>query len=254
MATRADDRRWRREIVVNARASGVRILGPASFGVIRTSQGLNATLGAATALPGRLTLLSQSGAIVGALLDFARSAGIGFASVAALGAGSDVDVSELLEFALTDVETEGIVLYIETVPAVSCRARAACQLIIVLKSVPAPGNAVARPGIRRGAQARRNRAWRGAAFHGAARISPWDVSRGNRLAIVTSGRGPVAGVDRAAEVSVACELQPTRWRARGLPPVPNRPIARPHASPGLRRGMRALLRRYPASSPPWFCM
>ena len=238
MATRADDRRWRREIVVNARASGVRILGPASFGVIRTSQGLNATLGAATALPGRLTLLSQSGAIVGALLDFARSAGIGFASVVALGAGSDVDVSELLEFALADVETEGIVLYIETVPDArrfmsALRAAARTKPVIVLKS--GRHGAAAPPGTPSpdrvfDAALKRAGTVRVATYtqlFGAARILALGrFPSGNRLAIVTNGRGPgLLAADRAAEVGVALASfsQRTVAALKGLSPSGSKP-------------------------------
>ena len=216
MATAADYRRWRRELVANARASGVRILGPASFGVIRASQGLNATLGAATALPGRLTLLSQSGAIVGALLDFARSAGIGFASVAALGAASDVDISELLEFALADAETEGIVLYIETVPDArrfmsALRAAARTKPVVVLKSgrygaAVAPG--APSPDRVFDAALKRAGTVRVATYtqlFGAARILALGrLPRGNRLAIVTNGRGPgLLAADCAAEAGVA---------------------------------------------------
>src|SRR5260370_8906353 len=76
-------RRWRHDLAERARASGVRVLGPASFGVVRTSLGLNATVGAVAALPGRLSLISQSGAVAVALLDFARTPGIGFASLVA---------------------------------------------------------------------------------------------------------------------------------------------------------------------------
>ena len=99
--------RWRRQLARRARSAGVRMLGPASFGVMRPSLGLNATFGAVDAVPGRLALISQSGAVASALLDFARAAGIGFSSVAALGAAADVDFGEILEFALADAETDG---------------------------------------------------------------------------------------------------------------------------------------------------
>jgi acetyltransferase len=47
----------------------------------------------------------------------ARTARIGFASVISLGAVTDVDFGELLEFALADPETDGILLYLETLRA-----------------------------------------------------------------------------------------------------------------------------------------
>ena len=131
--------RWRREIAKRARIAGVRLLGPASFGIMRPSIGLNATFGAVDALPGRLALISQSGAVASALLDFARAAGIGFSSVAALGAAGDVDFGEILEFALADAETDGIVLYVETVRDAraflsALRAAARTKPVVVLKS------------------------------------------------------------------------------------------------------------------------
>ncbi|MDQ2963864.1 MAG: GNAT family N-acetyltransferase [Pseudomonadota bacterium] len=238
MAAPADYRRWRRELAANARASGVRILGPASFGVIRTSQGLNATLGAVPALPGRLTLLSQSGAMVGALLDFARSAGIGFASVAALGAASDVDISELLEFALADDETEGIVLYIETVPdgrrfMSALRAAARTKPVVVLKS--GRHGAAAAPGAPSpdrvfDAALKRAGTVRVATYtqlFGAARILALErFSHGNRLAVVTNGRGPgLLAADRAAELGVALPsfAQATVAVLRALSPSRSKP-------------------------------
>ena len=54
-----------------ARAQRIRLLGPGAFGVIRTEIGLNATFCAPIALPGRLALVAQSGAVCTAMLDFA---------------------------------------------------------------------------------------------------------------------------------------------------------------------------------------
>ena len=131
--------RWRQQLAASARNAGVRMLGPASFGIMRPSLGLNATFGTVNALPGRLALISQSGAVASALLDFARAAGIGFSMVAALGAAADVDFGEILEFALADPETEGIVLYVETVRDAraflsALRAAARTKPVVVLKS------------------------------------------------------------------------------------------------------------------------
>jgi acetyltransferase len=214
MATPAEYRRWFSELASNARASGVRVLGPASFGVIRTPQGLNATVGAMSALPGRLSLLSQSGAMASALLDFAHSAGIGFASVAAVGAASDVDISELLEFALTDTETDAIVLYIETVPDArrfvsALRAAARTKPVVVLKSgrhaavvpgAPSPDRvfdaALKRAGTVRVATYSQ-------LFAAARILAAGHLPASNRLAIVTNGRGPsLLAADRAADIGI----------------------------------------------------
>jgi acetyltransferase len=85
-----DARRWQEKLLAIAAARGIRLLGPHSFGVIRTDLGLNATLGNAVAHPGRLALVAQSGAVCSAMLDFAASGGIGFSTVVALGGVMDI--------------------------------------------------------------------------------------------------------------------------------------------------------------------
>jgi acetyltransferase len=209
-------RRWRYDLAERARASGVRVLGPGSFGVVRTSLGLNATVGAVAALPGRLSLISQSGAMAMALLDFARTAGIGFASVVAFGAGSDVETSELLEFALTDPETDGIVLYLETVKDArrfmsALRVAARAKPVVVLKAgrgdAPATAHAptpdrVFDAALRRAGTVRVGTYTQ--LFAAARILSGRRVPRGNRVAIITNGRGPgLLAADRAADAGVA---------------------------------------------------
>jgi acetyltransferase len=210
------ERRWRHDIAEQARAVGVRVLGPQSFGVMRTSLGLNATYGAVTALPGRLSLISQSGAIAMALLDFARTAAIGFSSVVALGSGSDIDTSELLEFALADAETDGIVLYLETVSDArrfmsALRAAARTKPVVVLKAGRA--GAIAAPGAPSGDRVFEAALKRAGTvrvgtytqlFAAARALSADRLPRGNRLAILTNGRGPgLLAADRAVEAGVA---------------------------------------------------
>ena len=211
----ADFHRWRREIAARAGASRIRIIGPASFGVIRTSLGLNASYSAVAAVPGRLSLISQSGAVCGALLDFARTAGMGFASVVALGGTADVDFGEVLEFALADPETDGIVLYIETLRDArsflsALRAAARTKPVIVLKAGRHPAGIDARDvGADRVFEAALKRAGTvrvhtyAQLFASARILASGRIPRRNRLAIVTNGRGPgLLAVDRAAETGV----------------------------------------------------
>src|SRR5450631_1873465 len=211
--------RWRRQLARRARTAGVRMLGPASFGVMRPSIGLNATFGAVDALPGRLALISQSGAVASALLDFARAAGIGFSSVAALGAAADVDFGEILEFALADSETAGIVLYVETVRDAraflsALRAAARTKPVVVLKSgravathaVPGydtlPPDEVFDAALRRAGTVRVHTYTQ--LFSAVMMLAAGRIPRGNRLGVVTNGRGPgLMATDRAAETGVA---------------------------------------------------
>ncbi len=214
-AKAADFHRWRREIASRARASRIRVLGPASFGVMRTSLGLNASYSAVAAVPGRLSLISQSGAVCGALLDFARTAGMGFASVVALGGTADVDFGEVLEFALADAETDGIVLYIETLRDArsfvsALRAAARTKPVIVLKagrhSAATVGGDIESDRVFEAALKRAGtvRVHTYAQLFASARIlASGRIPRSNRLAIVTNGRGPgLLAMDRAAETGV----------------------------------------------------
>jgi acetyltransferase len=260
-ATRAAERRWRRELSERARRAGVRLLGPQTFGVMRTSLGLNATYSAITALPGRLSLISQSGAIAMALLDFARSAGIGFSSVVALGSGSDIDTSELLEFLLTDAETDGIVLYLETVSDArrfmsALRAAARTKPVVVLKAgrdeatatPPAPSaDRVFDAALRRAGTVRVRTYTQ---LFAAVRVLSADrVPRGNRVAILTNGRGPgLLAADRAVEAGVALASMTRETKnvlARLLPPgsrLDNPVDLRGEAPPGrFARALSAVL-------------
>src|SRR6185369_457443 len=65
------------------------------------------------ALPGPLALVSQSGAICTAVLDWARGAGVGFSSVVSLGGAADIDFGEVLDFLVADPATHAILLYVE---------------------------------------------------------------------------------------------------------------------------------------------
>src|SRR4029453_2117438 len=117
----------------------IRLVGPHSSGVAGTSLGLNATVGATIARPGRLALIAQSGAVCTAMLDFAASGGIGFSTVVVLGGGIDVGFGELLDAALNDSETEGILVYAEKVGDArrflsALRAAARTKPVVLLKS------------------------------------------------------------------------------------------------------------------------
>ncbi|MFO0001337.1 MAG: GNAT family N-acetyltransferase, partial [bacterium] len=66
--------------LARARALGIRLLGPNCLGIMRPEIGLNATFARTGARPGPVALVSQSGAVVAAMLDYAWTAGFGFSS------------------------------------------------------------------------------------------------------------------------------------------------------------------------------
>ena len=119
--------------------SGMRMIGPNCVGIMRPSIGLNATFANATCRPGSLALISQSGAVCTALLDWAATTEIGFSSVVSLGGALDLDFGELLDFLVQDAETKSILLYIEGIRDArgflsSLRAAARVKPVVVFKA------------------------------------------------------------------------------------------------------------------------
>lgn len=93
----------------------VRLLGPNSFGVCRPKQGLFAWLGLTQPLPGRLALMSQSGTVASALVDWSTWQGIGFSQVVSMGAPVDVMPSQILDYLSNDFESQAILMYLQKV-------------------------------------------------------------------------------------------------------------------------------------------
>ena len=110
----AEGRRIQDEMLAAAKRGGVRVLGPNCLGLIRTNcdtdSAVNATFARTGAHPGKLALVSQSGAICGALLDWAWGARVGFSSVVSLGGAADIDFGEVLDFLVADPATDAILL------------------------------------------------------------------------------------------------------------------------------------------------
>jgi len=211
--------RWEREIAAVATKFRIRFVGPEAFGVIRTDLGLNATVGSVQALPGRLALIAQSGAVCSALLDFATPSGIGFSSVVALGNSLDVDFGELLDVLLLDPGTEGILLHVEAVRdprrfLSALRTAARTKPVVVLKSGHAGGAADPfGPGAAPNADTVFDAALKRAGtvrvrtytqlFAAARIIAMGKAAHGDRLAVITNGRGPgLMAADSAAENGV----------------------------------------------------
>ena len=97
-----------------ARPHLLRILGPNCVGLLVPGIGLNASFAPTSALPGRLAFVAQSGALVTAVLDWARERRIGFSCFVSLGDGTDVDFGDLLDYLAGDPHTDAILLYAES--------------------------------------------------------------------------------------------------------------------------------------------
>src|SRR5262245_34728810 len=117
----------------------MRIVGPNCLGIIHPSSGLNASFASSMAKPGRLALLSQSGAICTSILDWARQRNIGFSTFVSVGTMLDVDFADLIDYFSEDPNTRSVVLYMESVGDVrkfvsAARAAARAKHVIVVKA------------------------------------------------------------------------------------------------------------------------
>src|SRR6185436_13913671 len=133
-----EGRALQEELVAAARQARVRVLGPNCLGIMRPAAGLNATFARGNARRGQLALVSQSGAICAAILDWAAGAELGFSSVVSLGGAADVDFGEVLDWLLADGATDAVLMYVEGIHDArrfvsALRAAARAKPVIVLK-------------------------------------------------------------------------------------------------------------------------
>ena len=210
-----------RQVIEAARRHRIRLLGPNCLGIMRPSLGLNATFAHATAHKGTIGLISQSGALCAAILDWAKPNNVGFSAVVSLGSSSDIDFGEVLEFMISDPRTESIILYIEGVrdarrfmSALRGAARVKPVLLIKVGRHPEASRAIlSHSGLTSGEDAVFDAALRragvirlynlGQLFAAANALFSHFRPRGNRLAIITNGGGPgVMAADRAADLGI----------------------------------------------------
>ncbi len=208
-------------LVAAARAARVRVLGPNCVGVMRPAAGLNATFSHGAATGGSLALVSQSGAVCTAFVDWAQPQGVGFSSIISLGASADIDFGEILDYLVEDERTQHILMYVEGIHDArrfvsGLRAAARAKPVIVIKAGRHPIGvraAVSHTGAIVGADdvfdaaIRRAGAVRvrtlGQLVAAASALSSNVRPRGNRLAVITNGGGPgVLAADRAADLDV----------------------------------------------------
>ena len=188
----------------------LRIVGPNCVGIMVPHLGLDATFSHLAAEAGDIAFLSQSGAMITAMLDWAVPRGIGFSHVVSLGDMADVDFGDMLDYLAADPHTRAILLYVEGLThgrKFMSAARAASRIKPVLVLKAGRSNAGARAatshtGVLAGADAVYEAAFRRAGmlrvgtiaelFDAAETLALTREQVGERLAILTNGGG--AGV------------------------------------------------------------
>lgn len=218
----AEGKHLQNNVLALAHRFGIRLIGPNCLGVICPGSNLNASFADGIVKPGHLALLSQSGAICTAILDWAASRDIGFSNVVSMGSAADIDFGEVLDYLAMDANTTGILMYVEGIREArrflsGLKVAARLKPVILIKAGRHDSGskaAMSHTGALMGgdhvfdaaiARAGAVRVYSISELFSAARILAENYHiRKNRLAIITNAGGPgVMCTDRAEDVGVA---------------------------------------------------
>ncbi len=104
-----------RQVLEEARRGSMRVIGPNCLGVMNPVAGLNATFASTMARPGNVGMVSQSGALLTAILDWSFQENVGFSRFVSLGSMLDVGWGDMIDYLGDDPQTKSIVLYMESI-------------------------------------------------------------------------------------------------------------------------------------------
>ena len=186
----------------------LRIIGPNCLGIIRPDMGLNATFLDKYPKSGKISFISQSGALGSAILDWATHENVGFNNFVSIGSMIDVDFGDLIDYFGTDPKTKSILMYIEGIADArqfmsAARHFAKTKPIIVVKSGKFRESAKAaasHTGSLSGEDSVYDAAFKRAGivrvdeiedlFNAAEVLGTQPLPKGKRLAIITNAGGP----------------------------------------------------------------
>ena len=199
----------------------LRIQGPNCLGLMLPPLGLNASFAQISPPAGNLAFLSQSGALITGIVDWAASRGVGFSHVISMGDMADIDAGDLLDYLAGDAHSTAILMYIESVTAApkfmsAARRAARVKPVIVIKSgrhAAGAAAALSHTGALAGADRAFEAAFRRAGllrvrelsdlFSAAEVLAKVPSLSGERLAIITNGGGAgVLATDRLVDLGI----------------------------------------------------
>jgi len=204
----ADGAKLQDELMDMARKYGIRIIGPNCLGIISTAVGLNASFAPSTPKNGHLGLLSQSGALADAILDWSSQVGIGYNMFFTFGNQADVNTIDLLRAWKDAPDIRAIVAYVEAIKEGKAFMEAAEEVarvkpVIIVKSGTTAAGAKAaasHTGSLAGSDAAYDAAFRQCGvlrartvqdlFDCAIAFANQPLPRGKRIGIVTNAGGP----------------------------------------------------------------
>ena len=219
-----DGDKMQSEMVGLCTKAGVRLLGPNCLGLINTHHKMNASFSKGMPIQGGISVLSQSGAICTAMLDWAAARGLGLAKVVSIGNKADLNETDFLQMFAEDEHTRVLIGYLESITSGenfirAARAVASRKPLVLLRggitkagmrAASAHTGHLAGDNIAYAAAFKRAGVIRAESFDAlfdyAAALSMQVLPRGNRVAIITNAGGPgviAAGAVEQAGMEVA---------------------------------------------------
>jgi acetyltransferase len=196
------------QIQQQLRRGTMRLIGPNCLGIMNPAIGLNATFAKDTPKAGNVAFLSQSGALLTAILDWSQREEVGFSAIVSTGSMLDVGWGDMIDYFGDDPHTHSILVYMESVGDARSFLSAAREVslskpIIVIKagrSEAASRAAASHTGALTGSDEVLDAAFRRCGvlrvhniadlFYMAETLSKQPLPRGPRLTIVTNAGGP----------------------------------------------------------------
>ena len=197
-----------RQIMEATKDTPLRIIGPNCLGVMAPHLSLNATFSKDMARAGNLAILTQSGALGTAIIDWSLRERIGFSAFVSIGSMLDIGWGDLIRYLGKDKQTQSIMIYMESVgdaPAFLAAVREVAPIkpIVVIKvgrTDAAAKAAASHTGALTGSDEVLNAAFNRAGvlrvetieefFSIAKVLSKQPIPKGPRLSIVTNAGGP----------------------------------------------------------------
>jgi acetyltransferase len=206
-----------RELVELCQANGARMVGPNCLGVLNTEHNMNATFAPSVPKSGRISVISQSGALCVAILDWAAQQKLGLAKVISFGNKADLNEVDFIQALADDKQTNVIAGYLESIKEGNKFLRvaeeaAAIKPVVILKvgitqagakAASSHTGSLAGADIAYGAAFRRAGVVRAenfeALFDYAMAFSTQPLPKGERVGIITNAGGPGIMAADAAE-------------------------------------------------------
>jgi acetyltransferase len=196
------------EMAAYCAKNGVRLLGPNCLGLINTDNCMNASFAVQMPKPGVISVLSQSGALCTAILDWSAGRGVGLSKLFSIGNKADICENDLLLALKDDPTSKVIACYLESINEGDEFIKVAEQVcsvkpVVVLKAgttqagtkaASSHTGSLAGADIAYGAAFRRSGVVRADNFESlfdfATALAMQPLPKGDRVAIITNAGGP----------------------------------------------------------------